>query len=523
MGGVNLAVSIGPAGFTKLLVVKRLRPEIADIPEFLSMFLQEAKLSARLNHPNIVQTYEISVDATSHFLTMEYLEGQSLQAVLRASRHGHPASNSFLREAGSGPRSNPLSGPPSVRSGPISVRENEATGKHRLTLPFYLRALADALEGLQYAHELCDHDGMPLNIVHRDVSPGNIFITYDGTVKLLDFGIAKAADSSLHTRTGMLKGKVAFMAPEQLRQGSTLDRRVDLFAVGVMLWEAAAGRRLWRGISDLEILMRLSKGQIPRPSEVTPDVHPKLEAICNKAMAFNPAERYATAEELQDDLEKLLDEIGPVSSRELGVHVSDLFASQRAEARAFVRRKLDELRSAHGSDEAPQSVRSVRTVDSSRDDSRIGPLPLTISRPVLREGVPRGDKGQAAWVALTAVGALAVAGAALWARGEAPSRPTPSVAATPTQDSPRPAVAQTRLTVMASPADARILVDGVPVIVNPYTVVVPVDGKKHEVRAEAAGFVPQIKVVEFEPSGTALNFALEREGRGTHGPKPPGQ
>src|SRR5687767_13293307 len=139
MGGVNLAVSIGPAGFTKLLVVKRLRPEIADTPEFLSMFLQEAKLSARLNHPNIVQTYEISADATSHFLTMEYLEGQSLQAVLRASRKGPPPSSGSLS---GGPRNSP------------AARENEFTGKHRLKLPYYLRALADALEGLRYAHEM---------------------------------------------------------------------------------------------------------------------------------------------------------------------------------------------------------------------------------------------------------------------------------------------------------------------------------------------------------------------------------
>ncbi|HEU4411681.1 MAG TPA: protein kinase [Polyangiaceae bacterium] len=541
MGGVNLAVSIGPAGFTKLLVVKRLRPEIADIPEFLSMFLQEAKLSARLNHPNIVQTYEISADATSHFLTMEYLEGQSLQAVLRASRSGHPLSNSFLRDGvpASGPQSG--SGP---RHSP-AVREAEFTGKHRLMLPYYLRALADALEGLHYAHELCDHDGMPLNIVHRDVSPGNIFITYDGTVKLLDFGIAKAADSSLHTRTGMLKGKVAFMAPEQLRQGSAIDRRVDLFAVGVMLWEAAAGRRLWRGVSDLEILMRLSKGQIPRPGELAPDVHPRLEAICNKAMAFEPDERYPTAEALQDDIEDLLDEIGPVSSRELGAYVSDLFAPQRTEARAFVRRKLDELRAAYAGDEfGPPSARSVRAFDSSREgvvpaapppsreDSRIGPSPLTISRPVRRASLPPGDRGHAAWLALAAVGALAVAGAALWARGEGPARPAPPAGATPAPEppAPRPAASQhTRLTVMASPADARIFVDGVPVVVNPYTAAVPLDGKKHEVRAEAAGFVSQTKLVEFEPSGTALKFALEREGRGgkgesspEHGPgKPP--
>jgi serine/threonine protein kinase len=502
MGGVNLAVSIGPAGFTKLLVVKRLRPEIADVPEFLSMFLQEAKLSARLNHPNIVQTYEISADATSHFLMMEYLEGQSLQAFLRASRQGPAAQPGSF---------SPNGGPPSSRGGAYPIRD-ELAGGRRPTLPYCLRAITDALEGLHYAHELCDHDGMPLNIVHRDVSPGNIFITYDGTVKLLDFGIAKASDSTQETRAGMLKGKIAFMAPEQLRQGTAIDRRVDIFAVGVMLWEAATGRKLWRGVPDLEVLMRLSKGQIPRPSEAAPGVHPKLEAICNKAMAFDPADRYATAADLRDDLEGLLDEMSPVSSRALGAYVAELFAVPRAEARAFVRRRLDELRSVHAVDEPTPSARPSRPNDPLPEDSRMGPMPHTISRPVRREEVPRGERGPVAWVALTAVGALVVAVAALWARGRAPASAAPSAAVAPAHEPPRAAPTVSRLTVTASPAEARLFVDGALASANPYAATVPLDGKKHEVRAEAPGFVPQTKVVEFGPGGAALHFALEREG-----------
>ncbi|MCU0687539.1 MAG: serine/threonine protein kinase [Polyangiaceae bacterium] len=219
---------MGPGGFTKLLVVKRLRPEIVDSPEFLSMFLQEAKLSARLNHPNIVQTYEIGSDTASHFLTMEYLEGQSLHSILRAARLGPPP----VVDLNASPPSDAGALSSKVLTNTLSGETSWPSSRSNggLPLPFFLRALVEALEGLHYAHELCDHDGSPLHMVHRDVSPGNIFVTYEGTVKLLDFGIAKAADSALHTRTGMLKGKVAYMAPEQLRQSRELDRRADIFA-----------------------------------------------------------------------------------------------------------------------------------------------------------------------------------------------------------------------------------------------------------------------------------------------------
>src|SRR5215510_881712 len=177
MGVVYLAMVQGPGGFNKLVVVKELKPELVEEPTFLTMFLDEARLAARLSHPNIVQTNEVGSDGNRCFMAMDYLDGRGLD---RVRRRAH------------------------------------ATGQD-LSLPIHLRVICDMLAGLQYAHTLADFDGTPLAIVHRDVSPQNVFVTFDGHVKLLDFGIAKAVDSLHETRVGVLKGKVSYMSPEQAR------------------------------------------------------------------------------------------------------------------------------------------------------------------------------------------------------------------------------------------------------------------------------------------------------------------
>ncbi len=256
--------------------------------------------------------------------------------------------------------------------------------------------------------------------------------------------------------------------------------------------------------------MRLSKGQLPRPSEIVPDVHPRLEQICCKAMAFERDDRHATAAELRDDLETLLDELGSVSGREFGAYVTGLFGNQRVATRAFVRRKVDELRIAQGLDESPLSMRTL-PLDSSREDSRLGPLPITISRPVWREQPPSAGR-RFAWLGLAMVGSVAVASATLWARVDRTATLSPSNAVPIASPAAVPTVAQTRVVVAASPADAHIFVDGVPVMVNPYSAAVPVDARKHEVRAEAPGFLPQTRLLEFGPQGASVYFALEREG-----------
>ncbi|MDP9036681.1 MAG: serine/threonine protein kinase, partial [Myxococcota bacterium] len=299
MATVYLAVALGNAGFRKLAVVKVLRPEIAVDEEFVQMFLDEARLCARLSHPNIVHTYDVGVDEIGHLMAMEYLDGVSLHAATaKLSKEGGP-----------------------------------------FTFPLQARVLLDVIEGLRYAHELKDYDGRSLEIVHRDVTPHNIFITYDGQVKLLDFGIAKAATSSVRTATGVIKGKLTYMAPEQAR-GEAVDARADLYAVGVMLWEAVTGRRRWpSGLSQPALFTRLARGELPEsPNAAARGYPPEIDAVVLRALAPNPEDRYQTAAEFREALEGVLRGMPPVSLRDLG----DMLAKGYAEARQGIRNVIEE-------------------------------------------------------------------------------------------------------------------------------------------------------------------------------------
>ena len=296
MAEVYLAQMAGPSGFTKLAVLKRLRQGISQDEEMLSMFLDEARLAARLNHPNIVNTFEVGEDANGHFIAMEYLDGQPLSTIVRRMQKAEP-----------------------------------------FPLDYQLFVMNEVLTALHYIHELTDYDGTPLNIVHRDISPQNVFVTYAGQVKVMDFGVAKAASASVETRAGVLKGKVTYMAPEQAR-GINVDRRADLYAVGVMLWEAATKRRLWKGSDDLAVLTHLVSGQpVKTPKSIDPEVPDELERIIMKALAPLAADRYATAVEFQTDLEAFMTESKVVAaSREIGRYLSEKFGNDRAEIRTAI-------------------------------------------------------------------------------------------------------------------------------------------------------------------------------------------
>jgi serine/threonine protein kinase len=297
MATVYLAVAMGDSGFRKLAVVKLLRPEFAIDEEFIQMFLDEARLCARLSHPNIVHTYDVGVDEGEHLIAMEYLDGVSL----------HAATAKLGRN-----------------SGPF-------------TFPLQAKVLLEVIEGLRYAHELRDYDGRSLEIVHRDVTPHNIFVTYDGQVKLLDFGIAKAATSSVKTATGVIKGKLTYMAPEQAR-GEAVDARADLYAVGVMLWEAVTGKRRWpTGITEPALFTRLATGELPEsPNAASRGLPAEIDTVVMKALAPKPDDRYQTAAELRDALDGVMRTIEPVSLRTLSAMLSKTFAEDRRHLRDVI-------------------------------------------------------------------------------------------------------------------------------------------------------------------------------------------
>jgi serine/threonine-protein kinase len=293
MAEVFLAAVRGPAGFTKLCVLKRLHPHLEEEDALVGMFLDEARLAARLNHPNVVQTYEVGDVEGLHFLTMEYLEGQSLARVLRHLRR----------------LDQPL---------PLGVGT---------------RMFVELLDGLQYAHSLKDFDGTPLNVVHRDISPGNVYVTYDGQVKLLDFGIARAGTQLVETRAGQVKGKFAYIAPEQASSDGKHDQRADIWSLGVVMWEAFAGKRLFKGDSEVATLHNALTSEIlTLDTEI--DVPNELARIVDRALQRDPDARYPSARAMKEDLEQFMHSEGLRAGRnDVGTFVTELFERERDDQR----------------------------------------------------------------------------------------------------------------------------------------------------------------------------------------------
>jgi serine/threonine-protein kinase len=343
MATVYLAVSLGTSGFRKLAVVKLIRPQYASDPDLIEMFLDEARLCARLNHPNIVQTYDVGIDDGQHLMAMEYLDGVSFNAAIsRMTRDGR-------------------------------------------SLNFALRArvLLDVLEGLRYAHELKDYDGKPLQIVHRDVTPHNIFVTYDGQVKLLDFGIAKAATSSVQTATGVIKGKLTYMAPEQAF-GDPVDARADLYAVGVMLWEALMGRRRFpAGLSDAAMFTRVASGEMPeKPNAAERGLPSELDAIILRALAPKPEDRFQTAGELHAALDATVRMMEPVSVRELGALLAVAFAEERQSIRQVIEDQFRRMESGRPTPmvAGPPALPTVHPPRGTHSSARASPGSMAVAQ-----------------------------------------------------------------------------------------------------------------------------------------------
>ncbi len=504
MADVFLAVARGPQNFNKLLVVKKMKSALSSDQDFVRMFNDEARLAARLNHPNIVQTNEAGAVGEDYYIVMEYLDGQPYHRILhRAAKAGKPL--------------------------PLSMR---------------LNVLCDALAGLHAAHELRDYDGSLLNVVHRDATPHNVFVTYDGAVKVVDFGIAKAAGRSVETRVGVIKGKVHYMAPEQAL-GRGIDRRVDVFAIGVILWESMTGKRYWGKVSDLDVLRKLVTGELPPPPSalagLQTEIPPELDEICAKALAPRPDDRYATAAEMRDAIEGFLKtQTGRATQHELGAVVSSLFAEERQTMRTVVDAKLQELAQLKelgmtssefqmadfNASGGPMSISSPSLVESSPSVSRpaltpsklaaeavapltsSGPPPTRTSVPVTSQPpapqlvVPAPASGGALRGVLIAATALCVGGLLAVAAMRGNDTPPPPVTATLAQD------VDVNLEVAPSNG-ARLWIDGAPVT-QPFKGKYPRGNETHIVRAAAPGYRAQTVSVMFNQDVNRL-IQLERE------------
>jgi serine/threonine protein kinase len=288
MAEVYLAVHGELAGFRTPVVLKKVLPHLANNPQFIDMFLDEARIASMLDHPNVVRIYEVGRSGSEYFLAMELVQGKSLSAVLRRAHEG----------------------------------------ECRLDARLAAFIVAQAAAGLHHAHNLTDPLGNPLGLVHRDVSPQNILISFEGSVKVIDFGIARALGRITETQTGGMKGKFGYMSPEQAR-GEDVDLRTDIFALGVVLWESITGKRLFQRENDLATMRALVYEPIPRPSSVA-DVPPELEAIVMRALARNPKLRFGNARDLAGALEKWVVNAGGTSVSDLSSVIKGYFTADHS-------------------------------------------------------------------------------------------------------------------------------------------------------------------------------------------------
>lgn len=303
MAEVFRAESAGLEGFKKTVAIKRVLPHLSEKKQFIGMFLDEARLSAHLSHSNCVQVFDIGVGDNTYFIVMEYVDGCDLKAVIETARK-------------------------SGRGIPIEVAS---------------LICVRICEGLAYAHELRDGKGNNLGIVHRDMSPPNVLITRHGEVKIVDFGLAKAHSQLEKSEPGIIKGKFSYLSPEAAL-GQPIDARTDVFAVGIILWELLAGRRLFLGETDLETVRQVQSARVPPIRQFNPSATPEFEQVLARALARDPAERYATARDLGADLNALLFHFGrAVSSFDIAALVQPVVSAREHAVR------LDKKKSIIGS------------------------------------------------------------------------------------------------------------------------------------------------------------------------------
>lgn len=457
MARVFVAVSSGLAGFTKLVVLKVMRDELRENQNSLNMFLAEARLAARMNHPNIVQTLEVGEDSSRYFICMEYLEGQTLGRLMKKTIDS------------------PL---------PLAAR---------------LELICQVLEALIYMHGFTDPDGTPLSLVHRDISPNNIFVTFDGTAKVLDFGVAKATGVSHETEAGMFKGKLGYAAPEQILGGA--DQRSDIFAVGVLLWELLAYRRLSQDRTQQEIVQARMAGVDPEVMKQAMGVPTELMEICTRAAAKQVEERYASALEMRDALRAYIKannlEFSPEQLR--GV-LDDLYSNERSEVRRLVDQRMKQ---ANLGDDAPSFGGQMIPVAPALLGGLGG---ATLTGNASSYVLPPTPASKGKWIfALVGVAALAGIAGRWFSSSE---RAAPAAAALPSATAANPAATEAHSTapqpklitvkIAASPADTEILLDGAKLDTNPFVGQLPKDATLHRLELRCVGRVTEARMIRLD-------------------------
>ncbi|MBL8941178.1 MAG: serine/threonine protein kinase [Archangium sp.] len=452
MAEIWLARQSGLKGFERLVVIKRMIDALESDPEHVEMFLTEARLAAQLNHPHVVQIFDLGEDANSLYLVMEYLDGENLSVVRR-----------------------------------MGV-------KHQLPLldHFAARMIAWAADGLHYAHTRVGVDGRPIGIVHRDISPQNLFATFDGGIKVLDFGVAKLA--SQQTSSGKLKGKLGYMSPEQAR-GEQIDARSDVFALGIVLFELITRSRLFPGIEDTQVLGAIAHGTMPRPSERRPDVDPAMEQIILKAMAGRKEERYQSARELQDALEGWLAKGGfVVTTSDVADYLRALFAR-----RIHDRRQM--IEAAMRAEMTPNGVANVQRLARTATTSAI------TSKSKAEAQRASGKRSLAPIVIGGLLGAIVIAGVTIGVLSSRERTPEVVMKAVPTVAEVKAPLAPPVLVVSSSPPGATISVDGASVGTAPVTLDSLSPGE-HKLEATLEGFLPATRMVPLPKPGERFNLEL---------------
>jgi serine/threonine-protein kinase len=511
MAEVYLAVVAGPGNYNKLLVLKILHQDAyAAGAGGIEMFWDEARLSAQLVHRNVVHTYEVGEIEGRHFLCMEYLDGQTYRGwQVRAARQGVPR----LREE--------------------------------------LRILSETARGLEYAHHAVNFEGEPLGVVHRDVSPQNVFITYDGQIKLLDFGIAQTHETEHVSEVGIIKGKLDYIAPEQLR-GEAVDGRSDLFSLGVMLWEAIAGKRFAGGpkVPQAHKVQARVLGTERKLRELKPDVPEELATIVDRAIALRPADRFPDAASFADALDSYLDRSGKrPSAKSLAAIIAPMFESERADIHRRVDERIAAIQRGDLSGELSRLSEPDTVTSSGEYLGPLGPgdtLHSGMHSVIAAITPPRGTpelvvRKRHAPLAAVVIGLALAAIAAVWASSNMPgslpqaaasrpsseasspaagtvpsvppSTPLPTAALAPAAVAPRPSAdlpeseTSVSLRIEVSPPSARIRVDGA-ALDAPFAGKFDRSSAMHLVEVTADGYLPEKRIISYEQDQT-LNIALE--------------